>query len=89
MIKCLLGVATLVCLVSAPAYCGPRPDSGSEWSWEMEHSRTPSHFRYASGRRWYSLSRAPFCEAKDVYGNVYRTWECWAYERPKWRSRRR
>jgi len=89
MIKFLAGAATLFLLASTPSHSGPRPGSSDEWGWDMEHRRTPSHFRYASGRYWYSFSRAPFCEAKDVYGNVYRTWECWAYERPKWHSRRR
>ncbi len=89
MMRFLATIAALCIFIPAPCHASQRPGSGDEWAWDFEHTRTPSHFRYASHGRWYSFSHGPFCEAKDVYGNLYCACDVCVLHNTKWRRRHR
>jgi hypothetical protein len=46
----------------------------SEWAWAWEHSRTPSHFRWASNGKWYSFSGICCCNRWAIGGEWQRRW---------------
>ncbi len=83
MKKSAVLLAALCLCSSAPCHSEPVSGAGllkdtgiarpieinDEWAWGWEHSRTPSHYRWASNGKWYSFSYSPNCLAS--HGTLY------------------
>ncbi len=53
-----------------------------DWVWAWEHTRTPSHFRWSSRRKWYSFSK-PCCCGYVLRSRCYQLSACGS----RWRNR--